>query len=80
MVSVAVRATPVLAATVTVTPPEPVPLAGLTVAQAESLVAVQPQVVLLAETVTVLVVPPAAADSAVCEIPYVQDTEDWLTV
>jgi hypothetical protein len=80
MVSVAVRAAPVFAATVTVTVPEPAPLAGLAVAQEESLVAVQPQAVLLADTVTLLVVPSAVADSSVDEIPYVHESADWLTV
>jgi hypothetical protein len=67
MVSVAVRAAPVFAATVTVTEPEPVPLAGLTVAQVELLAAVQPQVERLAVTVTLLVAPVAAADNEPAE-------------
>lgn len=74
------RAAPVLAATETVVVPEPVPLDGLTVAQEELLVAVQPHAAPLAETVTVLVVPSAVADNSVDETPYVQGSADWLTV
>ena len=62
IVSVAVRDDPVLAAVVTVTVAEPVPPAGLTVAQVELLTAVQPQAALLAVTVTVLAPPLATAD------------------
>ncbi len=61
MVSVAVRADPVLAAAVIVTVPDPLPLAGLTVAQVELLEAVQPQPEALAVTPTLLLPPPTAA-------------------
>jgi hypothetical protein len=50
-VTVAVRAAPVLAATVIVTAADPVPLAGATVAQLALLDAVQPHVVALAVSV-----------------------------
>jgi hypothetical protein len=63
-VTVAVRAAPVLAAAVTVTVPEPVPLAGDTVAHVALLEAVQPHVVALAVNVT-LALPPAAATACV---------------
>ena len=59
MVSVAVRAAPVLAAAAIVTVPDPLPLAGLTVNQVALLVAVQPQPAALAVTPT-LPLPPAA--------------------
>jgi hypothetical protein len=62
-----VRAPPVFAATDTVTEPEPVPLVGLTVAQAALLDAVHPQVARFAVTVTPLVAPVAAADSALAD-------------
>jgi NADH:ubiquinone oxidoreductase subunit K len=58
-----------LAATVTVTVPDPVPLVGLTVAHAALLVAVQPQELLVADTLTLLVVVVAAAESAVADNP-----------
>jgi hypothetical protein len=67
MVSVAVRAAPVFAATVTVTEPEPVPLVGLTVAHVAVLDAVQPQVARFAVTDTLLVAPVAAADNALAD-------------
>ena len=67
IVTVAVRAAPVLAATVTVTVPDPVPLVGLTVTHAELLEAVQPQEVLLVDTVTVLVPPVAVGDHDVAD-------------
>jgi hypothetical protein len=60
IVSVAVRAAPVFAAAVSVTVPDPDPLAGLTVTQAESLAAVHPQLESLAVTATPPV-PPVAA-------------------
>ena len=65
-VTVAVRAAPVLAAAVTVTAPEPVPLAGDTVAHVALLDAVQPHVVPFVFTVT-LDVPPVAANDPVDE-------------
>jgi hypothetical protein len=64
-----VRAAPVFAAAVTVTVPDPVPLAGLTVTQVELLAAVQPQVELLAVTATLAVAPLAAAESALADSP-----------
>ena len=69
MVTVAVRAAPVLAATVTLTVPDPVPLVGVTVAQLALLEAVQPQVARFAVTVTLLVAPAAAAESVVADSP-----------
>ncbi len=80
MVSVAVRAAPVFAATVIVTVPEPVPLAGLTVAQAALLEAVQPHVERFAVTVTLPVAPVAAAESDVADNPKLQPADAWLTV
>ncbi len=74
-VSVAVRAAPVFAATVIVTVPEPVPLIGLTVAQAASLDAVHPHVERFAVTVAPLVAPVAAAESDVAERAYVQPAD-----
>jgi hypothetical protein len=56
--------------------PDPVPLAGFTVAQVASLDAIQLQFVLLAETETVLDVPPTGADMSVDEIPYVHASAD----
>jgi hypothetical protein len=67
MVSVVVRAAPVLAATVTVTEPELVPLAGLTVAHADVLRADQPHAAPLVDTVTVLVPPVAVGDHDVAD-------------
>ena len=58
IVTVALRADPVLAAEVTVTAPLPVPLAVPTVAHAALLLAVQPQVLALAVTVTAVEPPP----------------------
>jgi hypothetical protein len=57
-VSVAVRAPPLLAATVTITARVPVPPVGLSVAQPALLVAVQPQLGRFVVTVT-LPLPPA---------------------
>ena len=74
------RAAPVFAATDTVTVPDPVPLAGLTVAQAESLEAVQPQVERFAVTVTLPVAPVAAAESDVADSAKLHAAEAWLTV
>ena len=72
-VTVAVRAVPGLAATVTTTAPVPVPLAGATVAHAALLDAVQPHEDALAVTVT-LEVPPVAPRLPVAEERlYVQD-------
>jgi hypothetical protein len=68
-VSTAVRAAPVFAATAMLMVPEPVPLVGPTVAQAALLVAVQPQELLVADTATLLIVPVAAADSALADRP-----------
>ena len=76
----AVRAAPLFAATVTDTDPGPVPLAGHAVAQVALLAAVQPQAVPLAETATVPVAPVPEADKVVWEIPYVQESADWLIV
>jgi hypothetical protein len=64
-----VRAAPVLAATVTVTVPEPVPLVGLTVAHVELLAALHPQPVPFEDTVTLLVAPVADTDNDVAESP-----------
>ncbi len=75
MVSVAVRAAPVFAATVSVAVPEPVPLIGLMVAQAALLEAVQPHVERFAVTVTLPVAPVAAAESDVAERAYVQPAD-----
>ena len=61
MLSVALRAAPALAATVTVTTPDPIPLDGLTVTQLASLDALQAQEVLLAVSVAVAVIPPTGA-------------------
>jgi hypothetical protein len=58
-----------LAAAVTVTVPDPAPLAGLTVTQVELLTAVQLQAVLLAVTATLAVAPLAAAESALADSP-----------
>jgi hypothetical protein len=69
MVSTAVRADPVLGVTVTVTVPEPVPLAGLTVAQVDVPSALHPQPELLAATFTVTVPPAAAAAHEVADSP-----------
>ncbi len=80
MVSVAVRAAPVFAATVSVAVPEPVPLTGLTVAQAALLEAVQPHVERFAVTVTLPVAPVAAAESDVADSPKLQAADAWLTV
>jgi hypothetical protein len=61
-----------LAATVTVTVLEPVPLAGDTVAHVELLDAVQPHVVALAVTVTLAFPPAAVAVCVVEDSRYVQ--------
>ena len=78
--SVAVRAAPVLAATATVTVPDPVPLIGLTVAQAALLDAVQPQVERFAVTVTLPVAPVAAAESDVADSAKLHAAAVWFTV
>jgi hypothetical protein len=80
IVSVAVRAAPVFAATVMVAVPEPVPLVGLTVAQVESLDAVQPQVERFAVTDTLLVAPAAAADNEPADSVREHTAEAWVTV
>jgi len=59
IVIVAVRATPVFAATVTVTVADPVPLPGANVAHVALLDAVHPHVVALAVNVTVTALAPA---------------------
>ena len=81
-VTVAVRAAPVLAATVTTTVPVPVPLAGATVAHAALLDAVQPHVVALAVAVTLSVPPVAATLPVVDESVNVQGggAAAWVTV
>lgn len=71
MVRTALRADPVLAEAVTVTDPEPVPLAGLADAQLDVPIAVQPQVELLAVTVTMAVPPAGVAAHDVAESEYV---------
>jgi hypothetical protein len=63
IVTVAVRAAPVFAATEAVTGPEPVPLVGLTVTHVESLAALQLQDAPLGLTVTLAVAPAAGADN-----------------
>ncbi len=63
----ATRAAPVFAATVIVTVPEPVPLAGLTVTQLAPRDAVQPHAERFAVTVTLPVAPAAAADSELAD-------------
>ena len=80
IVSVAVRDDPVLAAVVTVTVAEPVPLAGLTVSQEESLDAVHPQLVLAAVTATAPVPPVTPTPHDVADSAYVQLSAAWLTV
>jgi hypothetical protein len=57
----------VFAATLTVTVPEPVPLAGFTVTHADALDAAHPQVVRFAVTATPLVAPVAAADNELAD-------------
>lgn len=74
------RAPPGFAATVTVSVPEPVPMAGLTVAQVALLAAVQPHVERFAVRVTLLVPPVAAADNVFAESAKVQAADDWFTV
>ena len=68
------RAAPVFAATLTVTVPEPAPLAGLTVTQVVVPRAAQAQVELLEDTVTVPVPPAGVIESDVAESPYVHDS------
>ncbi len=72
MVSTADRVVPVFAVAVTVTVPEPVPLAGLTDAQEEVPSAVQPQLGSLAVTVTVVEPPAVTAVHEVADNEYVQ--------
>jgi hypothetical protein len=79
-VTVAVRAAPVLAAAVTVTVPEPVPLAGDTVAHVALLEAVQPHDVPFVVTVTLAVPPVAATDPVDEERLKLHVTAGWLTV
>ncbi len=69
-----------LAATVMVTVPEPVPLTGLTVAQAALLEAVQPHVERFAVTVTLPVAPVADAESDVADSATLQAADAWVTV
>jgi hypothetical protein len=66
-VSTVVRAEPEFAATVTVTAPDPVPLAGERLTQDAVPMAVQPQLASLAVTVTVAVTPAADAASEVAD-------------
>jgi hypothetical protein len=80
MVSVAVRTAPVFAAAVIDTVPDPVPLAGLTVSQEESLDAVHPQLVLAAVTATAPVPPVTPTPHDVADSAYVQLSAAWLTV
>jgi hypothetical protein len=75
IVKVAVRAAPVLAAIVTTTVPEPVPLVGPTVAQVAPLDAVQLQFARLHDTVTLLVPLVAAAETLLLDSAYVQAVE-----